>query len=169
MGDAQTVKGAFTVSAYLVDCEIVRQRKVEVQLSSPSELATILGHSALDESRASIPLKQLVANKAGGRKQLATERQRFFQIGLFIDQHISQFKLGFKLLKQLKVDGILESNALRRELARHLFNVKQIDALLISRTPVAAAKRYATQCLPGKEISVPTVRSCYSRYLKAKS
>jgi hypothetical protein len=56
------MEGAFTASAFLVDCTIARKRKLELQLSSPDDLAIILGPSALDESRASVSLKDLVAD-----------------------------------------------------------------------------------------------------------
>lgn len=163
------VHGTFTGSAVLIDCDIVKERKREIQRSSPADLVKILGSRALDESRASIPLKELAARNVGGRKRVATERQRFYMIGCAVDQNVHRFELDFELLRELKSDGMWEPNALRKELMKNSVDSKEIDALLISRTPMGAAKRYVTQHLLGNKVSLQTVRSSYSRYSKVKS
>jgi hypothetical protein len=61
MSSFSSMTGEFTVSAVLVDCEIVRKRKDEIQSSSPADLAKMLGQDAFDESLASIPLKDVLA------------------------------------------------------------------------------------------------------------
>jgi len=163
------VHGSFTASAVMVDCEIVKRRKREIQQSSPDDLVKILGSRALDESRTSIPLKQLAARNLGGRKRLATGKRRFFVIGCAVDQNVRHFESAFALLKKLKIGGTWEPDTLRRELMKYNFEPMKIDALLVSRTPKSAAKRYVRQCLLGNKIGLQTVRSCYSRYLKATS
>lgn len=55
------VTGEFTASAVLADCEVVKKRKLEVQLSSPADLVKMFGPRALDESQASVPLNKLSA------------------------------------------------------------------------------------------------------------
>jgi hypothetical protein len=162
-------QGSFAVAAVLVDCDIVKKRKREIQWSSPADLMKILGSRALDESCTAIPLKQLAARNVGGRKQLVTEQQRFFMIGRSVDQKIHRFESGFALLKTLKIGGVWESNAQRKALTKHFYNSKEIEALLISRTPRGAAKRYVTEYVLENKVSLQTVRSSYSRYLKAKS
>jgi hypothetical protein len=64
MSDTRVVVSGITVSAFLVDCEIVKQRKLELQLKSPADLAKILGPGAFDESNASTPLNKLPARIA---------------------------------------------------------------------------------------------------------
>jgi hypothetical protein len=53
-----SISGSISVGAYLVDCDVVKKRKAELQLSSPADLVRILGPSAFDESRAATPLKE---------------------------------------------------------------------------------------------------------------
>ena len=62
-----------------------------------------------------------------------------------------------------------EPNALRKQLMKHVFDTKEVDALLNSRTPTGTAERYVILLRRGKKLSLQTVRSSYSRYLKAKS
>ena len=58
------VTGAFTASAMLIDCNIVKRRKLELELSSPADLVKLLGPRALDESLAYVPLNTMPARSA---------------------------------------------------------------------------------------------------------
>jgi hypothetical protein len=104
------------------------------------------------------------ATTRGGRKRLATEKQRFYLIGRTVNQKLDQFEAAFRLLKELKtINGNWDLDALRRELAKRHFDPKEIHALLHARTPMSAAKRFVAQSLSR---SLQTINSCYSRYLK---
>ena len=59
----QTVSGSFSASAVLIDCDLVKKRKAELQACSPADLEKMLGPSALDESCASVPLNELIAKR----------------------------------------------------------------------------------------------------------
>jgi hypothetical protein len=125
-----------------------------------------LGPKALDESCGSIPLKGLFAKRVGGRKRLAREQRSIFKIAYLVNHYVCHFKPRFEFLGNLKNRGRWELSALTRELTNDGLNPREIDALLASRTLMGAAKRYVA----GREnLSLQTVRSCYSRFLKTKS
>jgi hypothetical protein len=109
--------------------------------------------------------------KRGGRKRLASEKQRFYLIGRAVDEQFCKFDRAFKLLREVKIiDPNWDLNALRSELAERYFTSKESDAVLQSRTPLGAAKRFVAKTLASRAhpngISLQTVNSCYSRYLK---
>ena len=117
------------------------------------------------------PLKK-PATTGGGRKRLATEKQRFYVIGRSVDQMFPRLESAFRLLKELKITNAnWDLNACRIKLAKHHFTPKEIDALLHARTPMGAAKRFVAQSLANAKhpngLSLQTINSCYSRYLKA--
>jgi len=112
------------------------------------------------------------ATTRGGRKRLATERQRFYLIGLAVDQQFRKLEPAFKLLRELKITGVHSYvNELRSSLLRYNLNTNEIEAVLQARTPKGAAKRFVAKSLTNRAhpngISLQTVNSCYSRYLKA--
>jgi hypothetical protein len=133
-------------------------------------LARILAADQDDPLAASPDEKS--ATTRGGRKRLATEKQRFYMIGCSVDQMFSRFESAFRVSKEFKLaNGNWEVNTLRSELVRHQFSSKEIDAVLQARTPMGAAKRFVAKSLTSRAhpngISLQTVNSCYSRYLKA--
>jgi hypothetical protein len=108
----------------------------------------------------------------GGRKRLATEKQRFFEIGCAVDEQFPKFQSAFRLLRTLKVTNRnLDPNELRTELIKYQLTYNQITALLNARTSMGAAKRFIAQSLTSRNhpngLSLQTINSCYSRYLKA--
>jgi len=110
------------------------------------------------------------ATTRGGRKRLATEKQRFYIIGCSVDQQFRQFESAFRRLKELKIiNRDWDLNAYRSELAKHHLTPKEIDALIHARTPMSAAKRFIAQTLSSPKhpngLRLQTVNSCYSRYL----
>ncbi len=124
-----------------------------------------------DAAATSQPEKR--AKTRGGRKRLATEKQRFYLIGCSVDQAFHRFESAFRLLKKLKIsDGNWDLNAYRNELAKRHFASKEIDALLQARTPMSAAKRFVARSLSNpmhpNGLRLQMVHSCYSRYLKSK-
>ena len=107
-----------------------------------------------------------------GRKKLATDKRRFYMIGCAVDQMFSRLESAFRISKELKIaNGNWDLSTLRSELAKHLFTPTEIDAVLQSRTRMGAAKRLVAKSLTSRAhpngISLQTVNSCYSRYLKA--
>jgi hypothetical protein len=112
------------------------------------------------------------ATPRGGRKRIATERQRFYLIGLAVDQQFRKFEPAFKLLRELKIiGGNFDVNELRSILLRYSLTTKEIETVLQARTPRGAAKRFVAKSLTSHKypsgISLGTVNSSYSRYLKA--
>jgi hypothetical protein len=78
---------------------------------------------------------------------------------------------AFRVSKEFKLaNGNWDVNTLRSELVRHQFTSKEIDAVLQARTPMGAVKRFVAKSLTSRNhpngISLQTVNSCYSRYLK---
>jgi len=182
----------FTVDAVLVDCAMVRKRKAEVNLLSPADLLKILGPAALDESSAFVPLKELpilstklapstvensrdaasTSRRPGGRRRLGLKEKIFFRIGRMIEDEFPRCERGFKLLRRLRNDGILDLETLRKELHKGEFSAAEIGALLAARTAMGAtkvvvAKSRSTPTKPNG-LSLRTVHSYYSRYLSAK-
>jgi len=124
-----------------------------------------------DDPLAAPPHKKFPTTR-GGRKKLVTEKQRFYMIGCSVDQIFSRFESAFRVSKEFKIaNGNWDVNTLRSELVRHHFASKEIDAALQARTPMGAAKRFVAKSLTSRAhpngISLQTVNSCYSRYLKA--
>ena len=133
-------------------------------------LARILAANQ-DDPLAAPPHKKSPTTR-GGRKRLATEKQRFYMIGCLVDQMLPRFESAFRVSKELKlVKGNWELNTLRSELAKHHFTSTEIDAVLQARPPMGAAKRFVAKSLTSRNhpngISLQTVNSCYSRYLKS--
>lgn len=106
------------------------------------------------------------ATTRGGRKKVATEKQRFYMIGSLVDQMFSRFESAVTFLKQLKVNGNSDLNTYRTELSKLKFTPDEIDSVLQARTPRGATKRFVAKSL---RISLSTVNSCYSRYKASKS
>jgi hypothetical protein len=84
---------------------------------------------------------------------------------------VPRFVSAFRVSKEFKLaNGNWDVNTLRSELARHQFASKEIDAVLQARTPMGAAKRFTAKSLTSRThpngISLQTVNSAYSRYLK---
>ncbi len=127
-------------------------------------LAKILAANQDDPLAASADNKS--ATTRGGRKRLATEKQRFYMIGCLVDQMFSRFESAFTFLKRLKVNGNSDLNTHRTELLRFQLTQDEIDCVLQARTLRGAAKRFVAKSL---RISLSTVNSCYSRYKASKS
>ena len=133
-------------------------------------LARIL--AANQDDPLAVPPHKKSSTTRGGRKKLVTEKQRFYLIGRSVDQMFSRLESAFRVSKEFKLaNGNWDVNTLRSELAKHQFTPKEIDALLQARTPMGAAKRFVAKSLTSRAhpngISLQTVNSCYSRYLKA--
>ena len=187
----------FTADAHLVDCELVRLRKAEVNFSSPADLKKIFGPAALDESNASTPLKELLVSRSwlsassvesvhaetnipseklsrrpGGRPRLAVEDQCFYTIGCSVEQEFPRCKRGFELRRKVTNGGILDLNALRKEMKKERFSEVEIESVLIKRTPMGAAKYVVARQLSSEKkpngLSLRTVHSAHSRYLRSK-
>jgi hypothetical protein len=188
----------FTVDADLADCEMAKKRKTEVNLFSPDDLMKIFGPAALDESSASIPLKELLISQSkqlaaftvknchdaanilsekpsrrlGGRRRLALEEKKFFEIARSVEQEFPRCECGFELLRRFRNNGITEFNALQNELRKEQLSAVEIESLLAARTPMGAAKLVVARSLPTqkkpKGLSPRTVHSSYSRYLRSK-
>ena len=123
-----------------------------------------------DDPLSAPPHKKSPATR-GGRRRLATERQRFYLIGLAVDQQFRKFEPAFKLLRELKITSDnWDVNELRIKLLRYNLPINEIEAVLQARTPRGAAKRFVAKSLTSRNhpngISLQTVNSCYSRYLK---
>lgn len=112
------------------------------------------------------------ATTGGGRKRLTTEKRRFYLIGCAVDEQCRKFGPAFKFLRELKIiDSNCDLNACSIELAKHRFTPTEIEAVLQARTPMGAAKRFIAKSLTSHKhpngLSLETISSCYSRYLKA--
>jgi hypothetical protein len=112
------------------------------------------------------------APRSGGRKRLAKEKQRFYMIGRSVDQMFPRLESAFRLLKELRITSAnSDPNTLKNELLKRKINYQEIDAVLQAKTPMGAAKRFVGKSLTSRAhpngISLQTVNSCYSRYLKA--
>jgi hypothetical protein len=123
-----------------------------------------------DDPLAAPPHKKYPTTR-GGRKRLPTEKQRFYLIGRSVDQMFSRLESAFRVSKEFKLaNGNSDVNTLRSELVRHQFTSKETEAVLQARTPMGAAKRFVAKSLTSRNhpngISLQTVNSCYSRYLK---
>lgn len=145
------------------------RRKMLEQVSSAYVLARLKVSGSI--SPAASPHKK-PATRGGGRKRLVTEDQRFYLIGRSVDQQLPKFEFVFKLLRELKIlggDGDL--NVLRSGLTKHHFTQNEIDIVIQARTPMGSAKRFVAKSLTSRAhpngISLQTVNSAYSRYLKA--
>ena len=117
------------------------------------------------------PLKK-PATTGGGRKRLATEKQRFYVIGRSVDQMFPRLESAFRLLKELRITSAnSDLNTLKNELLKRKINHQEVDAVLQAKTPMSAAKRFVAKSLTSlghpNGISLQTINSCYSRYLKA--
>lgn len=150
------------------------QGKMLDKISSPSILTSLklMGFIPTNwEYPAAASSHKKRATTGGGRKRLATEKRRFYLIGCAVDQQFRKFDPAFKLLRELKIVHGNDLSALRSELARRRFAPSEIDALLHARTPMGAAKRFVAQSLANAKhptgLSLRTIHSCYSRYLKA--
>ena len=150
------------------------RRKMLEMVSRPSTVARLeeAGLISTDwyDATAASPHKK-PATRRGGRKRLAVEKQRFYVIGCAVDEQFRKFGPAFKVLRELKIiDGNGNLNALRSELAKRRFAPKEIDVLLHARTPMGAAKRFIAQSLTNRKhrngLSLQTIHSCHSRYLK---
>jgi hypothetical protein len=142
------------------------RRRILEMFSSASLVARIKQEGLIaakwNDPAAGSPHKS--ATKRGGRKKLASEKQRFYLIGRAVDDQFRKFDPAFKLLRELKIiDQNWELDALRSEFAKHRFTPKEIDAVLQARKPMSAAKRFVAKTLG---LSLQTVKSCYSRYVK---
>jgi hypothetical protein len=171
--------------SWLSDVLEVKERKLEEMLSFKRTMLANVSASALalarvtqvaptatkwNDAAATSPHKKL-ATMRGGRKKLATEMRRFYLIGCSVDQQFRRFESAFRLLKKLKIiSGNWDQNAHRSELAKSQFGPKEIDALVHARTQMGAAKRFVAQSLSSRKhpngLSLQTINSCYSRYLK---
>ena len=144
----------FTGSAVLVDCAIVKKRKAEFQSSRPTELVRIFGAACFTSSIACIDSTQRVGREKRRRTETADHRAaELLRIGCEVDHYAPRFETDFELLKKLKIGGMWEPNALRKELTKHISDPREIDALLSSRTPMGAAKRYVVLCPRKRKIS----------------
>jgi DNA-binding PadR family transcriptional regulator len=152
----------------------LRWRALE-KVSSASLLARLKQEGLIatkwNDPAAASPHKKSATTR-GGRKRLATENQRFYLIGGLVDQMFSRLESAFRISKEFKLaNGNWDVNTLRSELARHKFTPKEIDAVLQARTPMSATKRFVAKSLTSRAhpngISLQTVNSCYSRYVKA--
>jgi hypothetical protein len=168
----------------LLDVFDVKKRKLEEMVSSRRRVLEMFSSASL---LARIKQEGLIAGKwndpaaasphksaatRGGRKRLPSEKQRFYIIGRAVDEQFHKFDRAFKLLRELKIiDQNWDLDTLRSKLEKRNFTQKEIDAVLQSRTPLVAAKRFVAKCLTSHKhpsgISLQTVSSCYSRYLKA--
>jgi hypothetical protein len=146
----------------------VKERALEEQLAPRRKMVEILKHAGViprnwtDPALALLPKKS--AKSRGGRSKIATDKQRFYMIGSLVDQMVPRFESAFTFLKQLKVNGNSDLNTYRTELSRIQLTHDEIDSVLQARTLMGAAKRFVAKSL---RISLSTVFSCYSRYLKA--
>jgi hypothetical protein len=171
--------------SWVLDVLEVKKRKLGEMLSlkrtmlanmsvSPRALArfkpaALTATNWIDASAASPHWK--LATTRRGRQRVATEKRRFHMIGCSVDEQFRRFEPAFRLLKESKIiNGDWDLNAHRRELAKHNFAPREIDALLHARTQMGAAKRFVAQILSNRKhpngLSLQTVHSCYSRYLK---
>lgn len=149
--------------------QLAPRRKMLEMFFTPSSLAR-LKKMGLIPTAAEL-LRKKTAVKRGGRKKLASDKQRFYLVGRTVDEQFGKFDPAFKLLRTLKAaDGNWDSNELRSELAKRRFTPREIDALLRARTPMGATKRFVAQSLASPKhpngLSLQTIHSCYSRYLK---
>jgi hypothetical protein len=160
------------------------KRKIEEMMSSKrTALANILRSSAharvmpasspklsSNDAAKAPPLKKTV--RGGGRKRLAIEERRFYVIGCAVDERFRKFEPAFRLMRELKaINRNWNLNTLRSRLSKLDFDPREIDAVLQARTPRGAAKRFVAQSLASRKnpngLSLQTINSCYSRYLKA--
>jgi len=187
----------FTADANFVDCQLVRTRKAEFNFFSPAELMQFVGPAVLDESSAHIPLKALLTShstvrvsmvenhhdaskipsekpsrRLGGRPRLAVEDQSFYKIGRSVEQEFLRCERGFELRRKLTNGGVLDLNALRKEMKKERFSEVEIESVLIARTPMGAAEYFVARQLYSEKkpngLSLRTVHSAHSRYLRSK-
>ena len=160
-------------SRWVIDVLEVKKRKLEWITSSKREALeklsrisplTRLEQEGIIATKRNDPVAASPHKKRGGRKRLATEKQRFYMIGCFVDRMFSRFESAFAFLKQLKVNGNSDLNTYRTELLKLKFAPNEIDCVLQARTPRAAAKRFVAKSF---RIRLSTVNGAYSRYLKA--
>ena len=146
----------------LEDLGIASAARMVLAVACPKEAGLITADRY--DAGAVLP-KTNPATRRGGRKKLATDKQRFYQIGSSVDQMVPRFESAFTFFKQLKVtSGNSDLNTYRMELSKTKLTYDEIDSVLQAHTPRGAAKRFVAKSL---RISLSTVNSCYSRYLKA--
>jgi len=146
----------------------VKKRALEEQLAPRRKMVEILKQAGViprnwTDPALAVLLKKFTTSR-GGRSRIATDKQRFYLIGSSVDQVIPRFESAFTFLKQLKVNGNSDLNTYRTELSKIKLTYDEIDSVLLARMPRGAAKRFVAKSL---RISLSTVNSCYSRYLKA--
>lgn len=173
-------------SAYLVDCDIVKKRKLELQSFSPAELQTRIGESAFDESRSAIPLRNLLeavrdfststtahpstdvdrAKNKGGRKKLPNNKRSFHAIGVMVADAMPRMQKFMRLRNELSQDSSLNHDDIKSQLLRRGCGNCEVEAILESKTVAGAAKRLVA-CQ--SHMSLTSVQSSYSRYIRQKN